>query len=49
MKEVNLRPETEGLRLGFTLPPGSYASEVLRELTKNEPPVGAVTRIGGGH
>ncbi|MDE0333021.1 MAG: tRNA pseudouridine(13) synthase TruD [Nitrospinae bacterium] len=48
MKEVSLRQE-EGLRLGFTLPPGSYASEVLRELTKNEPPVGAVTRIGGGH
>ena len=49
MREVSLRPEKEGLRLGFTLPPGSYASEVLRELTKNEPPVGAVTRIGGEH
>ena len=47
MKEVSLRPENEGLRLGFTLPPGAYASEVLRELTKNEPPVGAVARIGG--
>ena len=46
MKEVSLRPVKEGLRLGFMLPPGSYASEVLRELTKNEPPVGAVTRIG---
>ena len=49
MKEVSLRPEMEGLRLFFTLPPGAYASEVLRELTKNEPPVGAVTRIGGEH
>ncbi len=47
IKELSLRPEKEGLRLEFTLPPGSYASEVLRELTKNEPPVGAVTRIGG--
>ncbi|MCY3823931.1 MAG: tRNA pseudouridine(13) synthase TruD [Nitrospinae bacterium] len=47
MKEESLRPEKEGLRLFFTLPPGAYASEVLRELTKNEPPVGAVTRIGG--
>ena len=49
IKEVSLRSEKEGLRLGFTLPPGAYASEVLRELTKNEPPVGAVTRIGGEH
>ncbi len=48
MKEVSLKPDEEGLRLGFTLPPGAYASEVLRELTKNEPPVGAVTRIGEG-
>ena len=47
VKEVSLKPVKEGLRLGFMLPPGSYASEVLRELTKNEPPVGAVTRIGG--
>ncbi len=47
IKEVSLRPENEGLRLGFTLPPGAYASEVLRELTKNEPPVGCVARIGG--
>ena len=47
IKELSLRPEKEGLRFKFTLPPGSYASEVLRELTKNEPPVGAVTRIGG--
>ena len=46
MKEVTLRQDKEGLRLVFTLPPGAYASEVLRELTKNEPPVGAVTRIG---
>ena len=46
IKEMSLRPGKEGLRLGFTLPPGAYASEVLRELTKNEPPVGAVTRIG---
>ena len=48
MEEESLRQEKEGLRLFFTLPPGAYASEVLRELTKNEPPVGAVTRIGGG-
>ena len=47
MKEVSLRQEMEGLRLAFMLPPGAYASEVMRELTKNEPPVGAVTRIGG--
>lgn len=47
MKGESLRPEKEGLRLFFTLPPGAYASEVLRELTKNEPPVGAVTRIEG--
>ncbi len=47
IKEVCLRLENEGLRLVFTLSPGAYASEVLRELTKNDPPVGAVTRIGG--
>ena len=46
MKGVRLRPEEDGLRLGFTLPPGAYASEVLREMTKREPPVGAVKRIG---
>ncbi len=48
MKEVSVRAENGGLRLGFTLPPGAYASEALRELTKNEPPVGALARVGGG-
>ena len=48
IKDVEMKSDKEGLRLVFTLPPGAYASEVLRELTKNEPPVGAVTRIGGG-
>lgn len=47
VKEVSLKVEGGGLRIGFTLPPGAYASEVLREVMKSEPPVGAVARIGG--
>jgi tRNA pseudouridine13 synthase len=28
--------EPEGVRLSFTLPAGSYATVLLREITKNE-------------
>ncbi len=45
IKQVRLRAERGGLRLEFVLPPGAYASEVLREVVKNEPPVGAVARV----
>ena len=46
VKDAGLRAENGNLRLWFTLPPGAYASEALRELTKNDPPVGAVARVG---
>lgn len=46
VKDARLRTENGNLRLWFTLPPGAYASEALRELTKNDPPVGAVARVG---
>lgn len=46
MSGAGLRTEGANLRLWFTLPPGAYASEALRELTKSEPPVGAVARLG---
>ena len=46
MSEARLEMEGANLRLRFTLPPGAYASEALRELTKGEPPVGAVARLG---
>ncbi len=29
-------PETDGLRLSFTLPAGSYATVLLREVMKKE-------------
>lgn len=48
MREARARAEGGGLRVGFTLPPGAYASEALRELMKNEPPAGALARVGGG-
>ena len=29
-KELKIRPDSEGIRLGFALPPGAYATEVVR-------------------
>ena len=44
LQELEIRREGEDLRLGFVLPPGAYATEVLREAVKAEPPLGA--RLG---
>ncbi len=40
IEDVSIRPEEEALVLSFTLPSGSYATAVLREVMKNdgEPP-----------
>jgi tRNA pseudouridine13 synthase len=46
LEELDLREDEEDLILRFALPPGAYATEVLREVTKNEPPVGAAARLG---
>jgi tRNA pseudouridine13 synthase len=32
--------ESEGVRLSFTLPAGSYATVLLREITKSDAPDG---------
>lgn len=44
LSELDIRREGEDLRLRFVLPPGAYATEVLREAAKHEPPLGA--RLG---
>ena len=36
--EIALREDPEGLRISFDLPPGSYATVVLREIVKGELP-----------
>lgn len=41
IKAVEIVGDGDDLRLRFELPPGSYATEVLREVMKVEPPVGA--------
>ncbi len=46
LEEPDLREDEKDLILRFALPPGAYATEVLREVTKNEPPVGAAARLG---
>ncbi len=35
--DLTAQPEPEGVRLSFTLPAGSYATVLLREIMKNEP------------
>ncbi|MEK6712174.1 MAG: tRNA pseudouridine(13) synthase TruD [Nitrospinota bacterium] len=44
LEELDVRREGEDLLLGFVLPPGAYATEVLREVLKEGPPPGA--RLG---
>lgn len=44
LTELEVRREGEDLLLGFVLPPGAYGTEVLREVAKEEPPLGA--RLG---
>ncbi len=45
LEKFDFREEEGDLILRFVLSPGAYASEVLREVTKNDPPVGAVARL----
>ncbi len=53
LQALEVGREGEDLILRFTLPPGAYASEVLREVAKVDPPLGARARLrparpGGG-
>ncbi|MDP6484765.1 MAG: tRNA pseudouridine(13) synthase TruD, partial [Nitrospinota bacterium] len=41
------KKEGADLLLRFTLPPGAYATEVLREVMKTAPPVGEEPRLAG--
>ncbi|MEE9275995.1 MAG: tRNA pseudouridine(13) synthase TruD [bacterium] len=48
--EIEVEDGEGDLVLGFVLPPGAYATEVLREVTKTEPPLGEAAGrfLGGG-
>ncbi|MDA0999149.1 MAG: hypothetical protein O2807_01360, partial [bacterium] len=46
LENITLVSEDSDLVLAFSLPPGAYASEVMREVTKTAPPVGHISRLG---
>jgi tRNA pseudouridine13 synthase len=46
IEDLDICGDSSDLLLRFVLPPGAYATEVLREVTKSNPPVGTTIRFG---